>query len=206
MQTNTAPYDATLSQPLNLSFEGGISTDSVLSDPPQGKTVLLLSSKKRIEDAFIRFAIPLEEQGIQMICQGLSGGLGRMQAEFTSAEGTSIWLITPWIFESIEVPFESIDHLIIDTLPFDHPAHTVLSKRSEHYQNPFGEYTLPRLQHRLYRILRTFCRYKTKDADALLLDKRLETKGYGKDVWKYLKQLTEKPETKDSPEDQLVLF
>ena len=208
-----------LSVNVPTTFDDSKSVDDILNSPPTGKTVIILNSRRRIEESFVKFAVQLEKKGITMICQGLSGGMGRMQADFSAAKGDAVWLITPWTFENIEVPFESIDHLVLETLPFDHPSHTVLSRRANHYQNAFEDYSLPRLMHRLYRILRVFSRYRSKEAGVLVLDQRLETKSYGKTVWKYLKEITEmkgvqgtekksdaKTTSKSESEDQLKLF
>ena len=177
---------------------------SILDNPPDGKTVLLMGSRGKIEDVFVRYTAAMEARGETLICQNWGGGMGRMQAEFAAAEGKVVWVITPWSFEIAELPLNSIDHLIMETLPFDHPSHTVLSKRAEHYRNAFNEYSLARLQHRLHRLLRTFCCYCPDNADALFLDKRLKNKGYGRNVWEYLQSLVCKnDETKDG---QLALF
>jgi len=177
----------------------------VLRNPPKGKTIILMGSRGRIEDAFVRFGIDLENRGITLISQNLSGGVGRMQAEFTAAKEHAVWMLTPWSFESVDLPVKTIDHLIIETLPFDHPSHTILSRRAEHFRDPFMEYTLPRLMHRLYRILRTFSRYRTTDGDVRFLDERLEKKEYGRTVWKYLSQFIEEEKQGDDA-DQLPLF
>ena len=67
------------------------------------------------------------------------------------------------------------------------------------------EYALPRLTHRLYRLLRTFSRYRTANGDVRFLDNRLESKEYGRSVWKYLQQFME-TEKNDDDEGQLPLF
>jgi len=110
-----------------------------------------------------------------------------------------VWIVTPWTFESVEIPPESIDHLVMETLPFDHPSHPVVSRRAAHYQDAFSSYALPRLKHRMYRLLRTFCRYRTPGGDVLLLDPRLERKEYGKLVWKYVEGITQPQESENSP-------
>jgi len=207
--TRPAPSTNHLSLQVPIEFSDEQTSDDVLSDPPEGKTVLLIGSRSRIDDIYVRFTKDLEDKGVELICQGFGGGSGRMQAEFAAAEGTTDWVITPWIFETIEVPFETIDQLIIDALPFDHPAHPVLGRRCDHYRNAFMEYSLPRLLHRLYRILRTFCRYKTTDGTVVFLDKRIEQKRYGKDIWKYIQYLRndELHAKKGSADtDQLTMF
>ena len=199
------PLTGVVSLKLPGSFSPEKNIDAVLRNPPKGKTIILMGSRGRIEDAFVRFGIDLENRGITLISQNLSGGVGRMQAEFTAAKEHAIWMLTPWSFESVDLPVKTIDHLILETLPFDHPSHTILSRRAEHFRDPFMEYTLPRLMHRLYRILRTFSRYRTTDGDVRFLDERLEKKEYGRTVWKYLSQFIEKEKQGDDA-DQLPLF
>ncbi len=173
-----------------LEFSGGKSIEEILKNPPEGKTVFLATSRGKIEEAFVKFTEELEAKDITLICQNFSGGMGRMQAEFDASTGTTVWMLTPWSFESVELQEANVDHLIIESLPFDHPSHTILSKRCEHYQDPFSEYSLPRLQHRLFRLLRIFSRYRAKDGDVIVLDPRLDTKKYGKEVWQYLQKIT----------------
>lgn len=180
--------------PFGIAWDGERKTDAILSDPPEGKTVILMSSRGRIEDAFVRFTDAIEKEGGTLICQSFSGGTGRMQATFLAAEKPVIWLLTPWAFEGIQLDAGAIDTLVIDRMPFDHPNHTVLGRRSAHYSNAFGQYSLPRMQHRLYRLLRTFSRYAAEGSEALLLDERLDGKEYGRKTWQYLKRLVGKRE------------
>lgn len=201
-----------------LEFAPSKSPQDILKEPREGKTVLLVASRKLIENIFITYAEALEEKGVTLICQGLSGGQGRMQAEYIAAEGTAILVTTPWTFEGFELHQNTIDHLVIDTLPFDHPSHAVISKRAEHYQNAFEGYSLPRLEHRLFRLLRTFCRYASNQGNVVILDDRLESKSYGKRIHEYLGQFAgaarakapaQKKTTKKAPKkntDQLELF
>ncbi len=121
-----------------------------------------------------------------LICQGLAGGQGRMQSEFLAAPAPTVWLLTPWMFEGIELPPGSVDHLLIKSLPFDHPANPVLSRRSGRYADGFKEYAVPRLLHRLFRVLRTYARFAKPEGDVRLMDERLFSKAYGKRVREYL--------------------
>lgn len=157
------------------------SVDSILA-APEGKTILLLSGRGAIENAYVKHVIALEEKGVTMVCQGVSGGSGRMRAEFLAAPAPAFWLITPWSFEGLELPPDSVDHLVLASLPFDYLSHPVLSKRAARYRDSFGGYFFPRLQQRLFRIVRTFCRFKTAAGDVRLLDDRLRAKEYGKRI------------------------
>jgi len=172
---------------VRLSFDAQ-DMQSLLQNPPSGKTVILMSGKRSIEDAYVKYVEPLEEKGIMLICQGLSGGQGRMQAEFLASKEPTVWVMTPWMFEGLELDAKSIDHLVLQALPFDHPSHPVLSMRADQYQDPFQQYSLVRLEHRLFRLLRTFKRFASADADVKVLDDRLHTKAYGKRLLAYLQQ------------------
>ena len=121
-----------------------------------------------------------------MICQGVSGGQGRMRAEFLAASAPAVWLQTTWNFEGVELPLGSVDHLVLATLPFDYLSHPILSRRAARYKDSFSEYFFPRLQQRLFRILRTFSRFKTAGADVRMTDDRIRTKAYGKEIAAYL--------------------
>ena len=180
-----------------------------LKNPPAGKTVILAGSKRIIEQAFIEYSQALDEKGITMICQGMSGGQNRMEAEFFAAPAPALWLLTPWTYEGIELPEETVDHLIIDVLPFDHPGHPLIQKRKDHYKSGFNDYCVPRLKHRLFRLLRSFCRHRTSNGDVHLIDKRLHEKEYGMTIQEYLEQFSAEDSTPPSgatEAKQLKLF
>lgn len=178
----------------DISFPADRSLKDFFAAPLPGKTIVLAGSKRVIEQAFIEHTERFEREGITLICQGLGGGQGRMESDFAAAEGTAIWMLTPWMYEGIDQPEGTVDRLIIDTLPFDHPNHPIVSRRKEHYGNGFEEYLLPRVQHRLFRLVRTFCRHRKDDGQVLLIDKRLQEKSYGRKLMNYLAIFAEKVE------------
>ena len=156
-----------------------------------GKVICLVNSKREIERLCVKFMEPLEEQGITLIGQGLSGGLGRMQSEFQTSGDRVVWMLTPWMFEGVDLPQDFVDHLWIHSMPFDHPNHSVLGRRAEMYGGrEFDRYFVPRLMQRLFRLVRTYCKHRKEDGDILLLDQRVKTKNYGERVMGYLGGLT----------------
>lgn len=175
---------------LCISFDTHPNLEEILTAPPAGKTVILLPGKGAIEDLYVKYTEPLEAKDVRIICQGVSGGMGRMTAEFLAAKAPALWLLTPWMFEGVDLPQGTVDRLILKTLPFDHPNHPVLSRRSQFYPSAFTEYSMPRLLHRLFRLLRTYARIKTEDGNARLLDDRVTTKSYGQNVKTYLGQFS----------------
>lgn len=172
-----------------ISVDTSLKLEAIFDDPPEGKTIALVPGRSTLEDLYVKYQEKLEAQGVTLICQGLSGGQGRMQAEFHAAD-RAIWLMTCWTFEGIDLPPNSVDQLFLRSLPFDHPSHTVLGRRALHYKDSFNDYLFPRLLHRLFRVLRTYARVRTKDGDVTVLDERIDTKGYGRKVREYFSQLS----------------
>lgn len=197
--------DSSLQCKADIQFPIAKTMDAILSTR-EGKTVLLMGSKRSIEDLYVKHFERLEKEGVTLLCQGLAGGQGRMQAEFSAAAAPAILVTTPWTYETYELPPDTVDRLIVQTLPFDHPSHPIVSRRSQHFKDPFGEYCIPRLKHRLFRLMRTFCKHRTGNATVEFLDDRIRTKAYGKDVTAYLETLAEVNPLKKAGERQMKLL
>ncbi len=176
---------------LQMTFDPEMELHDVVLNPPAGKTIVLAPSKGMMETLFIKHAEELEAKGITLVCQGVSGGQGRMQAEFESAKAPAVWVMTPWAFEGIDLPDNTVDHLYVKALPFDHPSNTVLSRRAMHFGNAFVDYLMPRLLHRLFRLLRTYARLRSSDGDVTIMDERIFSKEYGKAIKRYLEIFTQ---------------
>lgn len=174
--------------PLTVSFPTEQSLTSFLQNPPPGKTILLAGSKRLIEQAFVVHTENLEKEGVTLICQGLNGGQNRMESDFLAATSPAILMITPFMYEGLDLAPECADRLVLDTVPFDHPNHPIMSQRKNRYKNSFNEYAMPRLEYRLFRLMRTFCRHKRDGAEMMVFDKRLVQKDYGARLQRYMAQ------------------
>lgn len=182
------PGDGFAPCPLTVSFPTEMSLTSFLQNPLPGKTILLANSKRLIEQAFILHTENLEKEGVTLICQGLNGGQGRMESEFIAADSPAVLMVTPFMYEGLDFPSDTADRLILDAVPFDHPNHPVMSRRKQRYRNAFSEYAMPRLEYRLFRLMRAFCRHKRDGAEILVFDKRLVEKDYGARLQRYMAQ------------------
>jgi hypothetical protein len=171
--------------PIVVETPVGFTVESLVQSAT-AKTILLVSSKRTIEDLYVKHTESFEASGKRLICQGFAGGQGRMQAEFELATEPALLVMTPWMYEGMELPSGMVSTLIIQVMPFDHPNHAVVSRRALRLGDPFNEYSLPRLKHRLFRLLRTFSKHAAPAGRAIILDERLRTKAYGKNVAAYL--------------------
>lgn len=192
--------------PLPLTIQTDLPLAKILTGRMEGKTIVLVGSRRIIEEHFVKDTEALERRGVTLICQNLSGGLERMQAEFLAAEEPVVWLMTPWTYEEVELPAHVVSRLVIASVPFDHPSHTVLSRRAAFYSDAFNDYFLPRLEHRLFRLIRTFCRHRTEDGAIVVTDDRLATKNYGRRVKAYLERFASDEEVTQKGKPQLKLF
>lgn len=200
--TNTTEHTTvpvTSSTSLELIVGDSVNGDTLLSDPPDGKTIILAAGRKRIEHIFTEYTEQLEEQGINLFCQGFSGGTSRIQAEFLASSSPAILVVSGFLYETLDLPPNTASTLMVESLPFDHPNHAIVSKRSERYQNGFMEYNLPRMEFRLYRILRAFASMSTKQGEVYLSDARLTTKKYGEHVVQFIEPLFHNAKPTDQP-------
>jgi Rad3-related DNA helicase len=156
-----------------------------------GKAVLLVSSRRAIEDIFVKYTELLEALDITLLCQGTSGGASRLVGSFAGAKGKTILVVTPWMYEGFDLPPGSIDELVLNAIPFDHPHHAIYSQRGKRFApQEFEHYTLPRTMHRMFRLLRAFCRHRKDDARFLITDERLTSRNYGPTIQSYLDRVT----------------
>lgn len=174
--------------PLTVTFPVDLNLTAFLKNPPPGKTIVLVSSKRAIEQAFILHTEQLETQGVTLICQGFSGGQGRMESDFLAAESPAILLTTPFMYEGLDFPAETADRLVLETVPFDHPNHPVMKFRKDSYKSSFNDYALPRTEYRLFRLMRSFCRHRKGQAEMMVFDRRLVEKDYGSRLQRYMAQ------------------
>jgi len=174
--------------PLTVSFPTEMNLTTFLKNPPAGKTIVLAGSKRVIEGAFVLHTEELEAKGVTLICQGMGGGQGRMESDFIAATAPAILMVTPFMYEGFDFPAGTADLLVLDTVPFDHPNQPVVARRRNHYKNAFSEYNMPRVEFRLFRLMRTFCRHRKENAEMMVFDRRLVEKDYGARLQRYMAQ------------------
>jgi Rad3-related DNA helicase len=121
----------------------------------------------------------------ELIVQGKDLGRLEMLRRFRQAP-RAVLLGLRSFWEGVDITGEALSLVVIDKLPFDPPDDPVhearVARMKEAGLNWFGDYVLPqailRLKQGLGRLLRT-----QDDRGVLaILDKRLHTKGYGRQV------------------------
>jgi Rad3-related DNA helicase len=149
-----------------------------------GRAFLLFSSRNALDTVLSHVEQPLAHD-FELIVQGKDLGRLEMVRRFRQAPHAVLFGLRSF-WEGVDISGEALSLVVIDKLPFDPPDDPVHEARVAHMKeaglNWFGDYVLPqailRLKQGLGRLLRT-----QDDRGVLaILDKRLYTKSYGRQV------------------------
>ncbi len=150
-----------------------------------GRAFLLFTSMRALESVLDRLQESLENDQFTVLAQGFDINRSELVRRFRSSDKAVLFGLRSF-WEGIDIAGDALSLVAIDKLPFDPPDDPVHEARvnfmREKGLNWFGGYTLPqailRLKQGVGRLLRT-----KDDRGALaILDTRLLTKSYGKNV------------------------
>ena len=158
---------------------------SALVRASHGRAFLLFTSQRTLQEIWSRLEEPLVMEDFALFSQ--SGGLSRAELlrRFRTSERAVLFGLRSF-WEGVDVAGEALSLVAIDKLPFDPPDDPVHEARVNRMraagENWFATYVLPqailRLKQGVGRLLRT-----RDDRGVLaILDSRLLTKGYGRQV------------------------
>ncbi|HEX6799027.1 MAG TPA: ATP-dependent DNA helicase [Ktedonobacterales bacterium] len=157
----------------------------VLVAASDGRAFLLFSSQRALSWVHERLADELVGVGFSLIVQGHNLGRPEMLRRFRELPSAVLFGLKSF-WEGVDIAGEALSLVVVDKLPFDPPDDPVNEARVQQMKdtgrNWFGEYTLPlavlRLKQGIGRLLRT----RDDRGVMAILDKRLYTKGYGRQV------------------------
>ncbi len=149
-----------------------------------GRAFLLFSSQNALQGVYDRLEMTLSDGGYSLLKQGDMGRIELLRQFRERPRAVLFGLKSFW--EGVDVAGEALSLVVIDKLPFDPPDDPVHEARVNRMraagENWFGKYVLPqailRLKQGIGRLLRT----RDDRGVMAILDKRLYTKGYGRQV------------------------
>ncbi len=145
------------------------------------KIAVIFTAKQNLE--FV--ALKLSQNNIPIIAQ-LAASSGKIQEQFKTSTDNPILLVTPNIWENLEIT-NQIDTLFIHKIPFDPPSDPQLLAQTKLYEDPFNELQVPRTIFSLKKIIHRLD--NTKSKKIIILDSRLVSKGYGAQFIKSLEEI-----------------
>lgn len=124
----------------------------------------------------------------------LQGQLPKAQLLERFQEVPSVLFATASFWEGIDVPGDALSLVVIDRLPFASPGDPVVAARIERLraggQDPFGAYQVPQAAIALRQGFGRLIRTREDRGIVALLDKRITTRGYGR---QFLRSLPDCP-------------
>jgi len=144
-----------------------------------GRMLVLFTSYAQLKKTSASIGPFLADRGIQVYEQGEGASASSLLENFKASE-KAVLLGTRSFWEGVDIPGEALSALVITRLPFDVPSDPIIAARSETFEDPFNEYSLPEAILRFRQGFGRLIRTESDRGIAVVLDKRILTKRYGR--------------------------
>jgi DNA polymerase-3 subunit epsilon/ATP-dependent DNA helicase DinG len=146
----------------------------------RGRTLVLLTSHSQLRATYNALRDALDGRKILLLAQGVGGSSrARLLEQFKSGR-PCVLLGTSSFWEGVDVVGEALSCLIITRLPFAMPSDPIVEARSELFEDPFGQYSLPQAILRFRQGFGRLIRSHSDRGVMIVLDSRLRTRRYGR--------------------------
>ena len=143
-----------------------------------GRMLVLFTSYRQLLETSRVISPLLAKESIQVFEQGTGASPSSLLDSFRGTE-RAVLLGTRSFWEGVDVPGEALSVLMIAKLPFDVPNDPIIQSRSETFENPFSEYTLPEAILRFRQGFGRLIRTQFDRGVVAVLDRRVRSKQYG---------------------------
>ena len=144
-----------------------------------GRMLALFTSYAQLKRTSRAIGAQLAKDGITVFEQGEGASASTLLENFRDTE-QAVLLGTRAFWEGVDVPGDALSVLAIVKLPFDVPSDPIVAARSETFDDPFSEYTLPEAILRFRQGFGRLIRTQTDRGLVVILDKRVLSKRYGR--------------------------
>jgi DNA polymerase-3 subunit epsilon/ATP-dependent DNA helicase DinG len=145
----------------------------------RGRALVLFTSYAQLKQTAQAIRGPLGRAGIDVYDQSDGTARSTLLDNFKSSEG-GVLLGTKSFWEGVDVPGDALSVLVIARLPFDVPDDPIVAARSETFERPFDEYSVPEAVLKFRQGFGRLIRTRNDRGVVVVLDKRVLTKAYGK--------------------------
>jgi len=151
-----------------------------------GGALLLFTSRASLANSYESLAPRLREMGFRPIRQGGEDGSNKEIARIFQEDEHSVLFATKSFFTGVDFAGDTCRLVVIDKLPFPVPTEPVYQARSEQVEREghrsFSYFTVPGMTLTLNQGFGRLIRTKADRGVVAILDSRLTSKGYGKQI------------------------
>lgn len=144
-----------------------------------GRTMVLFTSYGQLKSTGRAIAQSLSEANITILSQSAGGSRQQLLAAFKAPKARAVLLGTRSFWEGVDVPGEALQAVLITKLPFDVPSDPIFAARSDTFDSPFFEYSIPEAILRFRQGFGRLIRRRDDQGIVVILDKRVLSKRYG---------------------------
>lgn len=156
----------------------------------KGRTMALFTSYGQLRTTARAIAQPLAEANIGLLVQGEGASRQQLLESFKEVDSRTVLLGTRSFWEGVDVPGIALQAVLIVRLPFDVPSDPIFAARSETFESPFFEYSIPEAVLRFRQGFGRLIRRRDDEGVVVILDKRVMTKRYGQSFLDALPECT----------------
>ena len=144
-----------------------------------GNMLVLFTSYAQLRKVSKSISPILADKNIQVFTQGEGASPNSLIETFRDTPN-SVLLGTRSFWEGVDIPGGDLTCVIITKLPFDVPSDPIIAARSETFESPFFEYSLPEAILKFRQGFGRLIRTQTDRGLVIVLDRRILTKSYGR--------------------------
>ena len=158
----------------------------------EGHTMALFTSYSALRGVAQRLRTRLLADGIEVLAQSIDGSPQQLMSRFAE-NPAAVLLGTSSFWEGVDLPPGVLKALVLTRLPFHVPTDPIAKTRSEQYQEPFKEYSIPQAVLRFRQGIGRLIRNKGDKGALVVLDRRITGRSYGQSFLKSIPPCTLKP-------------
>lgn len=144
------------------------------------KWLMLCTSYKTLKELYIDLSPKLHTSGVSLIIQGFSGWKNKHIDTFLHNYQNSILVGTDSFWQWIDFPWDILEYLIIQKLPFSPPSDPIFKARAWLFSHWFYDYAIPKASIKLRQWFWRLIRSKNDSGSIVLMDTRIMTEKWWK--------------------------
>ncbi|MCB9079875.1 MAG: DEAD/DEAH box helicase [Anaerolineaceae bacterium] len=156
----------------------------------KGRTLVLFTAYSQLRNSARNIKGPLAEAGIVVYQQGDGSSRRQILENFVTTD-QAVLLGTRSFWEGVDIPGPALSCVVIARIPFAVPSDPVVAARSETFDEPFYQYSIPQAILMFRQGFGRLIRQKDDRGVVVIFDRRVVSKNYGQAFLDSLPSVTE---------------